>query len=84
MASEAYAGQAQLLRINSGGQAYLSDNSVWRVAPKDGPTATSWRHGANVTVAASKNAIWRFELTNLDTDESVLVTRSSGQIWQPG
>lgn len=78
--SEADAGPAQLLRINSGGQAYLSDDSVWRVAPKAEPTTTSWLPGANVTVAAGQNAIWRFVLTNLDTNESVLVTRSSGQI----
>jgi hypothetical protein len=78
--SEADAGPAQLLRINSGGQAYLSDDSVWRVAPKAEATTTSWLPGANVTVAASQNAIWRFVLTNLDTNESVLVTRSSGQI----
>ncbi len=67
-------------RINSGGQVFLSDGSVWRVATKSVETSRSWMRGERIQVSDSQSPTHPKLLINEGRSECVLVVPSSGCI----
>ena len=67
-------------RINNGGQVFLSDGSVSRVATKFIETSRSWKQGERVQVSNSQSPTHPKLLINEDRSERALVVSSSGCI----
>jgi len=53
-----------IVSISSGGIAYLSDGSAWRVAPGHLKRVHGWQPGDPIAVQEQPNVIWGFKLTN--------------------
>ncbi len=67
-------------RINNGGQVFLSDGTVWRVATKFFETSRSWKQGERIRVSGSQSPTHPNLLINEDRSELALVVLSSGCI----
>lgn len=66
-------GHQHRLADAAGSAVVLDDGSIWRVAPLDATPAGSWRRLDRITVTRSRNARYRYRLTDLDRGETVLV-----------
>lgn len=65
------------INIDNGAKLILSDNTVWEVAPDDQVLASSWLSAIPVKLSPSSSNEYPFFLTNLNTNTSIKVKKSS-------
>jgi len=65
------------LNIGSGQKIMLSDNTVWEVSPDDQTLASSWLGSNPVQLTDSSNQAFPYLMTNLRTQQSIKVKKSS-------